>query len=107
MTGYHERKRRAKNFVAVTETSDGAHFCEGIYDSAAEAYGNVMLNIWDFADSYTDEGDVFDIGKPYVMDCDGGCCIEVKYRKKDWTHEAETQRYYVLFDGEVEIDEKT
>ena len=101
-----QRKRtRAKHFVLVTEDSDGAHFCEGVYENSAEAWGNMWLNIQDFAESYRKDGDVFEMGLPYEMDGYGGFCVEVKYKSKDWTHEPETMRYYILFEGEVEIDD--
>lgn len=99
------KKTRAKNFVLVTENPDGAHFCDGVYQNAAEAWGNMWLNILDFAASYKEDGDVFEMSLPYVMDSDGGYCVEVKYKSKEWTHEPETMLYYILFEGEVEIND--
>lgn len=90
---------KAENFVLVHEHDDGAMFCLGIYKNADEAYGHMILDIWDFAESYQEDGDTFEIGKPFCMDGDGGTCLEVRYKSHFWD-EPETCRYYVLFEGE-------
>lgn len=101
--GEQRKRTRAKHFVLVTEDSNGAHFCDGVYENAAEAWGNMFLNVLEFAESYREQGDIFDIRLPFVMDCDSGYCMTVKYKKHDWSIEPEEQRYYILFEGEVEI----
>lgn len=99
------KKTRAKHFVLVMEDFDGAHSCDGVYENAAEAWGNMLLNILDFAASYREDGDIFEIGLPIEMDCNGGYCVTVKYKKKDWDIDPEEHRYYILFEGEVEIND--
>lgn len=99
------KKTRAKHFVLVTEDSDGAHFCDGVYEKPVEAWGNMFLNVLEFSETYREQGDIFDISLPCPMDCDAGYCMTVKYKKHDWSMEPEEQHYYILFEGEVEIDD--
>ena len=91
---------KADRFVVVQENEDGAHWLMAVTDSAAEAWGTVMMDVWDFSQSYKDEGDVFEIGIPFRMDGDGGYALVVRYKAACWTHldQPKTQRYYVLFD---------
>ncbi len=85
-----------EKYVVVNEHDGGGVFCYGIYDDYDVAIGVAMRNILDFKQSYTDEGDVFDLTEPYRMEGDGGDAITVTYKAAGWEN-AKKDYYYVLF----------
>lgn len=84
-------------YVVVSESDDGAHFCLGIFNNYKTAIGEIMEHIWDFKESYKDEGDMFEITDPYDMEGEGGWCITITYKSKHWEHEPCKEHYMVLY----------
>lgn len=85
-----------RRYVVVVQTDDGACFCNGVYDDYKIALGELMDGIFDVWESYDeDRGDYFKIGKPYVMNGEGGECIDVSYRSACSDSER-MERYMIL-----------
>lgn len=73
-----------RRWVLTVWTGDEL-FCEGVFDSYYEAVGQMMSKIWEFSDSYTKEGDEFEIGIPTISDTDGlSERLVVKYKSCNW-----------------------
>lgn len=84
---YHRR------FVVVNEMEDTMIAC-GIYEDYYTAVGYVMTSIWEFADSYKNEGDVFEIGN--LEDGENGDFIRVRFKYHSWDKVCE-EYYHILF----------
>ena len=89
-----------KHFVVIEEGEDSI-FCLGVFDNYHSAVGATMESIWEFSESYQDEGDEFWYSKtPYRLEGDAGQGIEVAYKCHAWetTHKS---HYFILesFDG--------
>ena len=90
-------KENCKRFIVLEETSYGAMFCLGVFDDARTAIGEAYINIWEFAENYSAEGDVFEVGLPVNLEGDFGYFIPVVHKNAAWK-EACTDRYHILFD---------
>lgn len=91
----------ARKFVNVYEAGNMTMFCTGIYDDFEKALGATMWDIFDFKESYKDEGDFFEIGDLEELEGDGGLCITVTFRSSVWKVN-HIHRYYILFQDEEE-----
>lgn len=77
-------------------------FCEGVFDNYYEAVGKMMSRIWEFSESYKDDGDEFEIGNPILSETDGESeKLIVKYRSHSWK-ESECEVWNIL-----SLDEQT
>ena len=90
-------KKVHRRFVTLA-IIDADLIVDGIYETYAEAVGSIMMGLWDFADSYKDDGDEFSISLPQASDLDGSELIEVYYKKRDWTHGEKESRYILFFE---------
>ena len=73
---YHRR------FVVVTDMHDGDLITDGIYEDYHTAVGHVMAYIWEFSDSYKNDGDKFEISLPDYRD--NGEYITIKFQSHNW-----------------------
>ena len=95
-----------RRFVNVYDSGNMTMFCTGIYDDFEKALGATMWDIFDFQESYKDEGDFFEIGGLEELDGDGGLYITVTFKASSWK-ESDSHNYYILFqDDEEEEDER-
>ena len=85
-----------QKYVVVNEHDGGGVFCFGVYDDYDKALGVVMRNIWDFKESYKDDGDTFEISAPYPLEGDGGYGIAVTYKAKSW-EKPYKDYYFILY----------
>ena len=87
-------------FIVITQDGDGGGiFYLGCYANIEEAWGCAMVNIWDFSNSYREDGEKFEIGLPYRLEGDAGYGIKITYRAKSWK-KAKFDYYFILF-GEL------
>ena len=91
----------ARKFVNVYDSGNMTMFCTGIYDDFEKALGATMWDIFDFQESYKDEGDFFEIGGLEELDGDGGLYITVTFRASSWK-ETDCHHYYILFQDDEE-----
>jgi len=85
-----------RKYVVVEDQGECAVFCFGIYDKYHEALGLIMDRIYEFKESYKEDGDEFTISDPYDMDCDCGVAVEITYKAATWSKEGHSV-YYILF----------
>ena len=90
---YHDRKGEAyyRQYVVITDI-DGL-LVSGIFDDYDKAVGHVMVNLWEFSESYKEDGDWFKIGEPEYYD--EGMHITVKFQSHYWEKPCE-ETYFVL-----------
>lgn len=89
----------SKRFVAIEDHVDGGMFCLGIFKDYRTAVGEIMESIWDFKDSYKNEGDVFEYSEPETMEGECGEVMTVRYKHSSWKEECK-HYYYILFSEE-------
>ena len=90
---YHDSSGQAyyRQFVVVTDI-DGL-LVSGIFDDYDKAVGHVMVNLWEFSESYKKDGDWFKIGEPQYYD--EGMHITVKFQSHHWAKPCE-ETYFIL-----------
>ena len=93
---YHSPGGRAyhRRFVLVVDLNDGMPIVDGIYEDYATAVGEMMLSIWEFRESYKDDGDIFEIGE--LEDGNNGDFITIKFQSHNWEHPCE-ETYMILY----------
>lgn len=58
-----------------------------MFDNYYEAVGKMMSRIWEFSESYEDDGDEFEIGKPILSGTDEESeRLEVRYKSHNWAN---------------------
>ena len=90
---YHGHNGQAyyRQYVVITDI-DGL-LVSGIFDDYEKAVGHVMVCLWEFSESYKEEGDWFKIGEPEYYD--EGMHITVKFQSHHWQKPCE-ETYFVL-----------
>ena len=90
---YHERNGQAyyRQYVVITDI-DGL-LVSGIFDDYEKAVGHVMVCLWEFSESYKEEGDWFKIGEPEYYD--EGMYITIKFQSHHWEKPCE-ETYFIL-----------
>ena len=86
---------KVNQFVLIEEHGGDGIFCIGVFDDVEKAIGHAMNAIWDFQNSYKDEGDKFEISAPYDLEGDAGFGIDVTFKYSKWDHEC-THHWYIL-----------
>jgi len=92
-----------KQYVVINEQSSGLIFCIGIFDDYRTAIGEVMMQIWEFKDSYQKEDDTFKVTEPYDLEGENGVGFAVTYKAGSW--KAAFKDYYFIIEG-VKEDKK-
>ena len=82
-----------RRFALVVDM-DGELLCVGIYEQYNEAVGSMMCDIWDFSESYKEEGDIFEIGK--IESTDNGDMLTVTFKKTFWAKECK-EYWHILY----------
>lgn len=95
MSIYHDLQGHAyhRRFVVVNEMED-TMIAHGVYEDYNTAVGEVMLSIWDFAESYKAEGDVFEIGE--MENGENGDFIRIRFKSHYWDRFVE-EYYHILY----------
>ena len=89
--------------VEVDDISSGGVFLLGIYDNIYTAIGHAMKQIWEFGESYKNDGDTFEYSEFYDAEGDCGLVCEVKYKHEiSGDNEPYTDYFYILFNEESE-----
>ena len=104
---YHSRDGYAyhRQFVVVVDMHDGDLIVDEIYEDYYTAVGCVMTSIWEFQESYTDDGDMFEIGTPERRD--NGEYITIRFQSHNWTKPDEETRMILYHDKrKPELDRK-
>lgn len=97
--------RTTRRFVVINDQiDDGMYFC-GLESNYFTALGRVMNSIFEFKESYEDDGDEFSYTDPILMEGDGGEFIEVTFKGKTW-ESPEKERWYILYDDGSEHREE-
>ena len=81
-----------RKFVLIEE-ADAGMFCLGIFKDYRTAIGEVMERVWEFKESYQNEGDVFEYSE--FEGIEDGAMMTVKFKAACWKKECE-ERYYIL-----------
>lgn len=94
----------AKQWVLIWHCEDdGETFCEGMFDNYYTAVGKAMDKIWEFSESYEEDGDEFEISKPRVSGVDGESeRIRIRFKSANWEKECYESWYILPIDGERE-----
>ena len=83
----------ARRFVLINDQIDDGIFCLGIFHDYRTAVGEVMERVWEFKESYQNEGDVFEYSE--FEGIEDGAMMTVKFKAACWKEECE-ERYYIL-----------
>ena len=96
---YHSTDGRAyhRRFILAVDMHDGLPCVDGIYEDYNTAVGDMMLSIWEFRESYKEDGDVFEIGE--LEDGENGDFIKIKFQSHHWDH-SEEETYMILYCNE-------
>ena len=95
---YHDILGKAyhRTFIVVVDL-DGL-IADGIYEDYRTAAGQVITSIWEFQESYQEEGDEFEIGQ--IQYGENSDSITIKYKSHYWSKPCETTYYILYNDGE-------
>ena len=83
-----------RKFVLIEEANAGM-FCLGIFKDYRTAVGEAMESVWEFKESYQDEGDIFEYSEFEGMEGDEGVMMTVKFKAACWEKELE-HHYYIM-----------
>ena len=87
--------RRYKRTYVVIADIDGL-IVSGIFKNYDKAVGHVMNCLWEFSESYKDEGDIFEIGEmQYDENSDN---ITVKFKDATWKEPCEETYWIIPYD---------
>jgi hypothetical protein len=87
-----------RRYIAIVDYKEDGMFCFGIFELFHMALGKLMEAVDDLRATYTDPGDIFEIGAFTNMNNDGGYCWDVRFRKAGCNKTTES-RYIILFDN--------
>ena len=89
------RGRRYKRIYVVIADIDGL-IVSGIFKNYDEAVGHVMNSLWEFSESYKDEGDIFEIGEMQYDENNDN--ITVKFKDATWKKPCEETYWIIPYD---------
>lgn len=87
-----------RRYIAIVDYKKDGMFCFGIFELFHLALSKLMEAVDDLRATYTDPGDIFEIGTFTNMDNDGGYYWDVRYGKAGCNKTTEG-RYIILFDN--------
>ena len=83
-----------RKFVVINDQIENGKFCTWVGDDVYGAIGRIMDSIWDFSDSYKDDGDEFHISEMYEIT--EGLQIDVTFKASSWENPS-NESWYILF----------
>lgn len=86
--------RYKRTYVVITDI-DGL-IVTGIFKNYDEAVGHVMNSLWEFSESYKDEGDIFEIGEMQYDENNDN--ITVKFKNATWKEPCEETYWIIPYD---------
>lgn len=86
---------RYKRTYVVIADIDGL-IVTGIFKNYDEAVGHVMNSLWEFSESYKDEGDIFEIGEMQYDENNDN--ITVKFKDATWKEPCEETYWIIPYD---------
>ena len=86
---------RYKRTYVVIADIDGL-IVSGIFKNYDEAVGHVMNSLWEFSESYKDEGDIFEIGEMQYDENNDN--ITVKFKDATWKEPCEETYWIIPYD---------
>ena len=89
------RGRRYKRTYVVITDIDGL-IVSGIFKNYDKAVGHVMNSLWEFSESYKDEGDIFEIGEMQYDENNDN--ITVKFKDATWKEPCEETYWIIPYD---------
>ena len=86
--------RYKRTYVVITDI-DGL-IVSGIFKNYDEAVGHVMNCLWEFSESYKDEGDIFEIGEMQYDENNDN--ITVKFKDATWEKPCKETYWIIPYD---------
>ena len=86
---------RYKRTYVVIADIDGL-IVSGIFKNYDKAVGHVMNCLWEFSESYKDEGDIFEIGEMQYDENNDN--ITVKFKDATWKEPCEETYWIIPYD---------
>lgn len=86
--------RYKRTYVVITDI-DGL-IVSGIFKNYDKAVGHVMNCLWEFSESFKDEGDIFEIGEMQYDDVNDH--ITVKFKDATWKEPCEETYWIIPYD---------
>ena len=92
----------SRKYVAVEDQDGSGMFCLGIFYDHKTAVGAIMEEIWDFRQSYQEEGCIFEHTELSMMEGEGGEIMTLRFKAPCW--EKEMKYYYYILYSDMEMD---
>ena len=94
-TDKHTGRRVEKKYVLILDMGkeSGGICCHGVFDTDWEAVGKMMRCIWNFGESYIEEGGTFKVGD--LVQNENSESITVTFKHPSWEKE-EQETWYIM-----------